>query len=213
MLKVGLTGGIASGKSTVARILVELGAHLVDTDQLARQAVEPGSPALAEITSAFGPGVLDAGGGLDRRGLREVVFSNAAARARLNAIVHPRVAALVEAELARLAALDPEGVALVDVPLLFESGWDRRYHVTLVVYVPPATQMARLMARDQVDEAQARAALSAQMPLADKRARAHFVIDNSGGLDDTFAQVRTVWRRLRELAASHSQPELADLNS
>jgi dephospho-CoA kinase len=112
----------------------------------------------------------------------------------------------------RLEALDPAGVVLVDVPLLFESGWDRRYPVSLVVYVPPETQVARLMARDQVDEIQARAALSAQMPLTDKRERAHFVIDNSGGIDDTFAQVRAVWRKLRQLAVSHSQPELADLN-
>lgn len=211
MLKVGLTGGIASGKSTVARMLEELGAHLVDTDQLARQAVEPGSPALAEIAAAFGPGVLDESGGLDRRGLREVVFSDAAARARLNAIVHPRVASLAGEELARLEADHPAGVALVDVPLLFESGWDRRYPVNLVVYVPPATQVARLMARDQVDETQARAALAAQMPLEDKRQRAHFVIDNSGGLEETFAQVRAVWSELLKLAASHSQPELADL--
>jgi dephospho-CoA kinase len=140
-----------------------------------------------------------------------VVFGDPAARARLNAIVHPRVAALAAAELDRLQAAHPEGVALVDVPLLFESGWDRRYPVTLVVFVPPATQVARLMARDQVDETQARAALAAQMPLDDKRARAHFVIDNSGGLEETFVQVRAVWRELRELAASQSQPELADL--
>ncbi len=212
MLKVGLTGGIASGKSTVARMLVALGAHLVDTDQLARVAVEPGSPALAEIVAAFGPGVLEDSGGLDRRRLREVVFNDPAARARLNAIVHPRVAALAEAELKALERAHPRGVALVDVPLLFESGWDRSYPLTLLVYAPAETQVARLMARDQVDEVQARAALAAQMPMDDKRERANFIIDNARGLEETLTQVRAVWDKLLKLAAPESQPELADLN-
>jgi dephospho-CoA kinase len=202
MLNIGLTGGIASGKSTVAHMFMELGAHLVDTDQLARQAVEPGSAALAEIVAAFGPGVLDEAGRLNRRGLREVVFADYTVRVRLNAIVHPRVAALAVAKLARLETLYPKGVALMDVPLLFEAGWERRYPVTLVVYVPPEAQMARLIARDQVDQVQARSAVGAQMPLADKRQRAHFVIDNSGGLEDTFIQVWTVWDELFKLVSS-----------
>ena len=210
MLKVGLTGGIASGKSTVAAMFVALGANLVDTDLLARRAVEPGSPALAEIAAAFGPGALDTDGGLDRRSLREVVFGDPRARERLNAIVHPRVAALVERELARLEALDPGGVALVDVPLLFETGWARRYPLVVLAYAPASLQERRLMARDQVDEASSRRALGAQMGIEEKKALAQFVVDNSGTLDETRKQVEAVWSRLRALADADSSRNLTD---
>jgi len=200
MLKVGLTGGIASGKSTVAKMFIELGAHLVDTDLLARGAVEPGSPAYLEIVEAFGTGVLDAQGDLDRRGLRELVFSDEAARARLNAIVHPRVSELVARELRRIESLDPQGVALIDVPLLFETNWQGRYAAVVLVYVPAALQMARLMARDQVGPDQARATLQAQMDIEEKRRLAQFVVDNSGGLDETHRQVKAIWPQVCALA-------------
>ncbi|MFH1057574.1 MAG: dephospho-CoA kinase [Pseudomonadota bacterium] len=204
MLEVGLTGGIASGKSTVAAMFVELGAHLVDTDQLARQVVEPGSAGLNEIVAAFGTGVLGPDGGLDRRRVREIVFADPAARARINAITHPRIGVLAAAELKRWAAADPAGVALVDVPLLFESGWQARHPVTVLVYVPAAVQVARLMARDQVDRAAALAALSAQMDIEQKRAMAQFVVDNSGSLADTHRQVKAVWAELKALASAAS---------
>lgn len=204
MLEVGLTGGIASGKSTVAAMFVELGAHLVDTDQLARQVVEPGSPALQEIVAAFGVGVLGADGRLDRRRLRRIVFGDAAARARLNAIAHPRIGALAAAELKHWAAVDPTGVALVDVPLLFESGWDGRYPVVVLVYVPAQVQLARLMARDQVDRSAALTALSAQMDIEQKRVMAQFIVDNSGSLADTHKQVKAVWTELKALASAAS---------
>lgn len=210
MLKVGLTGGIATGKSTVARIFVELGAHLVDTDQLARLAVEPGSLGLAEIVAAFGPGVLAAKGQLDRRGLREKVFNDAQARVRLNAIVHPRVEQLVQAELGRLEALDPGGVALIDVPLLYETDWQGRYPLVVLVYAPAASQIQRLMVRDHVGPQAARAALSAQMDIEEKRRRAQFVVDNSGGLDETLTQVKAVWSHLRAMAEAESSRKLTD---
>lgn len=204
MLEVGLTGGIASGKSTVAAMFAALGAHLVDTDQLARQVVRPGSAALMEIVAAFGPGVLGADGELDRRRLRALVFGDPAARSRLNAITHPRIGALVAAELARIAAADPGGVALVDVPLLFESGWQARYPVVVLVYVPPAVQLERLMARDQVDRAAAEMALRAQMDIEQKRELAQFVVDNSGSLADTHTQVKAVWAELKAMASAAS---------
>ena len=204
MLEVGLTGGIASGKSTVAQMLVELGAHLVDSDQLARQAVEPGSPGLEEIVAAFGPGVLGPDGDLDRRGLRELVFADPVARARLNAIVHPRVRELMARELDHWRAADPGGVVLVDVPLLFESGWAGRFAAVVLVYVPRAVQIQRLMRRDGVSRPEAEAALSAQMDIEQKRGLAHFVVDNSGPITDTHSQVRAVWAGLCALAGAAS---------
>lgn len=193
-------------------MFVELGAHLVDTDQLARQAVAPGSPALGEIVAAFGPGVLDVQGNLDRRGLRDMVFGDETARARLNAIVHPRVAELVRQELARLEALDPGGLALIDVPLLFETNWQGRYQAVVLVYAPASTQIARLMARDGVDRLSAQAALQAQMDIEEKRAKAQFVVDNSGGLAETHRQVKAVWSQLSALAEADSSRKLTDPN-
>ncbi len=201
MLEVGLTGGIASGKSTVAAMFRELGASLVDSDRLARRAVAPGSSGLARIVDSFGPGVLGPGGGLDRRGLRRRIFSDPAARDRLNAIVHPLVLEMVEAELARLRRRRPGGVTLVDVPLLFEVGWQDRFAGVVLVYAPAPVQMERLMARDQVDEKAARAALAAQMPIEEKRRLAQFVVDNAGSLQETQRQVQAIYTRLREKAA------------
>ncbi|MFH1035705.1 MAG: dephospho-CoA kinase [Pseudomonadota bacterium] len=212
MLKVGLTGGIATGKSTVAKMFVELGAHLVDTDQLARQAVAPGSPALAEIQAAFGPGVLGPDGGLDRRGLRERVFGDERARARLNAIVHPRVGELVDAELRRLEDLDPGGVVLIDVPLLFETNWRGRYAAVVLVYAPAASQVERLMARDKVSRQGALTALTAQMDIEEKRRLAQFVVDNSGGMEETQTQVEAVWSQLSAMAETDPSRKLTDPN-
>lgn len=205
MLRVGLTGGIASGKSTVDRMLIDLGAHLVDSDLLSRQAVAPGSPALAEIAQAFGPDMITAGGNLDRERMRALAFGDSQARAKLNAIVHPRVRALTEEELSRLEESDPQGVAIVDVPLLFETGGEKRFDCTVLVYVPRAVQLERLMARDHCDRAAAQAALDAQMPLENKKKKADFLVDNSGGLDETLRQVQRLWRILLGKARS-TQP-------
>lgn len=207
MLKVGLTGGIASGKSTVDRMLVELGAHLVDTDQLARKAVEPGSPALSEISQAFGPEMIAADGYLDRERMRALAFDDPQARAKLNAIVHPRINQLVGAELERLAAKAPQGVVIVDVPLLFETGWDKRFDCSVLVYVPPQVQLQRLMARDRCDPQAAQVALDAQMPLKNKRGKADFLVDNSGCLGETLKQVQRLWQILLVKARS-TQPRL-----
>ncbi|CAO0821002.1 23S rRNA pseudouridine1911/1915/1917 synthase [Desulfarculales bacterium] len=210
VFKVGLTGGIATGKSTVARMFVELGAHLVDTDLLARQAVEPGSRALAEITAAFGADILDAGGGLDRQALRDLVFVDGQARARLNAIVHPRVAELLEAQLRRLVTLDIGGVVLIDVPLLFETNWQGRYAAVVLVYAPASVQVQRLMSRDHVGDREAQTALNVQMDIEEKRRLAQFVVDNSGGLEETLKQVKAIWVQLGAIAETESSRKLPD---
>ena len=206
MLKIGLTGGIASGKSTVAAMFVELGARSIDTDLIARQVVAPGGPVLQSIVNAFGPEVLDANGGLDRPRLRERIFKDREARKKLNAIVHPAVAAGVQAEFARIEQEDPKAVALVDVPLLFETNTEKRYETIVVVYVPPQMQVQRLMARDGVSQEAAEQSLKAQMPLEEKRKKAQFVVDNSGTLQETRKQVRAVWQTLCNVAYQ-SQPE------
>lgn len=199
MLSLGLTGGIASGKSTVAAMFAELGARLVDTDLIARQAVAPGEDALKRIVAEFGPAVLDQNGDLDRRRLRELIFADKEARAKLNAIVHPAVAARVREELARIAEADPQGVALVDVPLLYETNTQDRYQAVVVVYVPPQVQVQRLMKRDGVSREAAEQSLQAQMPLSEKKRKAQFIVDNSGTLQETREQVRAVWKDIEKL--------------
>ncbi|WP_163997291.1 dephospho-CoA kinase [Pyxidicoccus caerfyrddinensis] len=190
----GLTGGIASGKSTVTRMLRELGAEVLDADVLAREVVEPGTPGLADVAARF-PGVLGPDGRLDRVKLGARVFSDATERAALNAIIHPRVR---EAFLEKVQALEARGVKRViyDVPLLIEAGMHEWMEGVAVVWVPRDLQKARLMARDGLDAAGAEGRLAAQLPLDSKRAHATWVIDNSGDLADTRAQVESVWRAM-----------------
>jgi dephospho-CoA kinase len=193
MRLIGLTGGIGSGKSTVDRMLVARGAALVDADVLAREVVEPGTPGLAEIAAEFGPGVLLPDGRLDRAALGAVVFSDAARRERLNAITHPRVGALMHE---RVAAALASGAPLVvvDVPLLFEGSRQSQFEGVMLVWVPAEVQLRRLVERDGMGEAEARARIAAQMPIDDKRALATWVIDNSGTPAQTRAQVDQWWQ-------------------
>ncbi len=188
---IGLTGGISSGKSTVAAMLRERGAAVVDADVVARQVVEPGQPALDEIRARFGDEVLDADGRLDRKRLGERVFGDAAARAALNAITHPRIAAASQAEIARWAARGAQ-VVFYEAALLIENGLHRGLDATIVVAAPADVQLERLRARDGLDEAGARARLAAQLPLAQKVAVATWVIDNGGDLEQTRAQLERV---------------------
>ena len=193
MRLIGLTGGIGSGKSTVARMLAARGAAVVDADLLAREVVEPGQPALAEIAAEFGDAVLLPDGRLDRAALGAVVFADAARRERLNAITHPRVGALMQE---RIAAALASGAPLVvvDIPLLFEGSRQSLFEGVLLVWVPPAVQLRRLVERDGMAEDEGRARIAAQMPIDDKRALATWVIDNSGPLDATERQVDHWWR-------------------
>jgi len=175
---VGLTGGIATGKSTFAAALRALGVPVLDADLLARQVVAPGTPALAGIVGAFGPGVVGPDGALDRKALGALVFADPAARRRLEAITHPAIRAAMAAETARLAAAGHD-LAFYDTPLLFEVGLDQAMALTVVVFAPPEAQVARLMARDGFSRAEAEARLAAQLPVAEKAARADVVIDNA----------------------------------
>lgn len=190
----GLTGGIASGKSTVSRMLRELGARVLDADVLAREVVEPGTPGLQRIRERF-PGVVGPDGRLDRVRLGAHIFADPAERAALNAIVHPEVRALF---LQKLLALEAEGIthAIYDVPLLIETGLHTAMEGVAVVWVPRDVQKARLMARDGLDAGQAEARLQAQLSLDDKRAHATWVIDNSGAPESTRPQVEAVWRAM-----------------
>ena len=190
----GLTGGIGSGKSTVANLLRKLGAGVVDADELAREVVRPGTPALAEIVAAFGDGVLLPDGALDRKRLGVRVFSDEAARHRLNAITHPRIA---EESARRLAALAAGGApfAFYEAALLVESGADR-FAGLVVVEADPARQRERVVRRDGVDAAEADRRIQAQATPARRRAAADVVLLNDGDLAALEAQVRVLYDRL-----------------
>ncbi|MCZ2812891.1 dephospho-CoA kinase [Modestobacter sp. VKM Ac-2979] len=189
MLKIGLTGGIGSGKSTVAALLAERGAVVVDADRLAREVVEPGTPGLTAIAEAFGPGVLTDDGALDRAALASVVFADPAARARLDAIVHPRVRARA-AELA--AAAPPGSVVVQDVPLLVETGQAGSFDLVLVVETEPETRVGRLVGRG-LSAADARARIASQATDEQRRAVADVVLRNDGPPEELAAQVQRFW--------------------
>lgn len=195
MRVIGLTGGIASGKTTVAEILRRHGAILLDADQIARDVVEPGTPALAEIARVFGPEVLDAEGRLSRPELARRVFGNEEARQKLNSIVHPAVFAEYEHALARLKDQPepPKAVVLV-VPLLFETGMQEMADTTWLVTVPREVQKERLMRRDGLTEAEAEARIDSQWPLERKAALSDRLIDNTGTPEDVARRVEEALR-------------------
>ena len=188
---IGLTGGIASGKSSASRVLRELGVVVVDADQIAREVVERGSEGLAEVVAAFGEGVLAADGSLDRERLAALVFGDEAARKRLQAITHPRIGRLSAERIAQ--GLTSEAPYVVyDAPLLVEVGAHRGLDALIVVSASEAQQVARAQARDGMAEDQARARIAAQLPLARKVEVADYVIDNDGTLEQLEQRVRAV---------------------
>jgi dephospho-CoA kinase len=201
---IGVTGGIASGKSTVARAFEALGVPWVDADDVAREVVEPGEPALAEIHERFGRRVLNDDGTLNRRALREIVFADPAERRWLESVTHPRIRARLVEHLARLEASGAPYVLLVS-PLLFESGQSEMADRCLVIDVPEALQIERTAARDDVDEAQARAIVAAQMPRAERLARADDVLDNGGSEEEMRRRVAELDRQYRELATPNTR--------
>src|SRR2546425_3492507 len=178
MKVLGLTGGIGSGKSMVASMFAQLGADVIDADQLARDVVEPGQPALVEIATAFGRDVLLPDGRLDRGKLGRIIFADPVARGKLNAITHPRIRERIDAEIA--ARESRPGVLVVDIPLLYENDRTRTVETVIVVWVDSKTQLRRLNERDGFTEEEARQRIAAQMPLDEKRARADVGIDNNG---------------------------------
>jgi len=191
-LLVGLTGGIASGKSAVSRQLVELGCRLVDADVLAREVVRPGEPAWRAIVEEFGPEVIGSDRELDRKRLGAVVFGDPARRKALEAITHPAILARRQAILDTWAAEGFGGLVVLDIPLLVEVGAAAHVDRVVVVYAEREVQLARLMHRDRFDRAEAERRVASQMPLADKVRYAHYVVDNSGTPEETAAQVRAV---------------------
>ena len=194
--RVGLTGGIASGKSAVADMFAGLGVPVIDTDLIAREVVSPGSPALQEIAAAFGTQVLLPDGSLDRAQLRKIVFSEPARRKQLEAITHPRIGVAMEAQCRQAGG----PYQLVVVPLLIESGLDQRVDRVLVVDCPEELQLKRLMMRDGESAAHAKQVLAAQLSRAERLARADDIVDNSGSLTETRRRVTALDAIYRELA-------------
>ncbi|MFE2939751.1 dephospho-CoA kinase [Streptomyces sp. NPDC059255] len=197
MLRLGLTGGIGSGKSEVSRLLTGYGAVLIDSDRIARDVVAPGTPGLAAVVAEFGPGVLTPDGALDRPGLGRIVFGDPERLRALNAIVHP----LVRARSGELeAAAGPDAIVVHDVPLLVENGMSGLYDLVVIVDATPETQLDRLVRLRGMTEREARERMAAQATRAERRAVADVVIDNDGPLELLEPQVREVWRTATEQA-------------
>jgi len=209
VITVGLTGGIGSGKSTVAGLLTSYGAVVVDADLLAREAVGPGTDGLARVVEEFGPGVLAADGSLDRPRLAVLVFGDPARLAALNAIVHPYVAARRAELTAAAAAATPDAVVVFDVPLLVENRLadNDDYDVIVVVDASTETQLRRLVDERGMDEDQARARMAAQAARGERLAVADVVIDNDGDLEHLRAQVNRLWDRLTAGADVRVHPD------
>jgi dephospho-CoA kinase len=189
-----LTGGIATGKSHVRAEFERLGVPTIDADILARAAVAPGTPGLTAVASRFGPGVLDATGGLDRRKLAAIIFDNPDARRDLEQIIHPAVRLAIDHWFAALAPKQP--CAIADIPLLYETGRAGEFDVVIVTTCDPATQVRRVMARDSVSESEARQRIAAQLSSEEKARRATHVVQTDGTFDDTARQVREIYNEL-----------------
>jgi dephospho-CoA kinase len=197
MKTIGITGGIASGKSTVAQILIDLGFEVLSADRIAREVVAPGLPAYHKVIAGFGPEVRLADGQLDRKKLGELVFADQGLRRQLERIIHPEVFVRMRTEIAaRQAGGQP--FFFMEVPLLFETGLEKIFDLIWVVNLTTANQLQRVSGRDQLDEAAARERIAAQLSLAEKAARADWVIENNGSLSDLREQVRRAVRELKK---------------
>ncbi|RPJ08493.1 MAG: dephospho-CoA kinase [Deltaproteobacteria bacterium] len=197
---VGLTGGVASGKTTVSEILQEEGAYLIDADMIARQLVEPHSATWYEIRKAFGDDILDENGSLRRKKLAARVFSDPDERKILNQILHPQIRREIQNRLKEIAEKDPRAIVIVDAALLVETGDYREMDKVIVIASSPQEQIERLKQRDGMEEEQARNVLASQMPLEEKRKVADFIICNEGSLEETRKRTREVFRELKKIA-------------
>lgn len=200
MIIAGLTGGIATGKSTVSGFFAEAGARIIDADKIAREVVKKGMPAYEEIISFFGPAILLADGDIDRERLGDIIFNDPEQKSRLDAIVHPHVFACSSKKISQVASQFPEAVVILDIPLLFEAGMRSDLAEVIVVYVPEPIQLMRLLERDGIEEKAAMARIRSQMPIEEKRKRATVVIDNSGSLSASRRQAQAVFDRLKQQA-------------
>jgi dephospho-CoA kinase len=209
MLRVGLTGGIASGKSFVAGVMRELGCYVLDADRMAHRLIEPGQAAYDGVVQEFGRDILDAEGRVVRPKLAEIVFADPARLARLNAIVHPHILAALDVELDWLSNSDAQGVAVVEAALLVESGYYARLERLIVVWCTPEQQLERLVNERGMTIEQARQRIASQMSLEEKRGLADDEIDCSGTREHTREQVVALVERLKQMAvAAPSEPEL-----
>ena len=200
MLIVGLTGGVASGKSTISNILREEGAYLIDADQIARDLVRPYTPTWHELIKTFGEEILQPDGSIHRKKLAAIVFSNPEKRSLLNRILHPRIKEETQRRLKEIGQKDPEAVVVIDAALLVETGDYREMDRVIVVYSTQAQQIERLRERDRASEEEALRIVSAQMPLGEKLKVADFVIRNEGSLEETRQKTQEVFQELRRLA-------------
>jgi dephospho-CoA kinase len=196
MIIAALTGGIATGKSTVAAILKKAGAFIVDADHIARQVVAPGLPAWDEIRRCFGDPILTPDGSIDRPALGKIVFNDPDLRRRLESIVHPHVGEQIDFQIRQIAENSPDAVVIMDIPLLFETGNIHGFSDIIVVYAPEQIQFERLVARDGLSPQEARARMASQMPMSEKIKKAGIVIDNSGTLAETQRQTLAAYTRL-----------------
>jgi dephospho-CoA kinase len=201
MLRVGLTGGIAAGKTTVGKMFVELGCHLIDSDNITHKLFEPGEAVHASVAEAFGGRVLSDDGGINRKVLGEIVFNDPAARSKLNALVHPAVIQRQQEWLRQVEREDPAGIGIVDATLMIETGSYKNYDRVVVVTCAPDIQKRRLRERSRLSEEQIEARIRSQMPMEEKVKHADYVVDNSGDLAETRRQVEGIHSKLRELAA------------
>jgi dephospho-CoA kinase len=207
MLRVGLTGGIATGKTTVAAMLRELGCRILDADKIAHRLIEPGAAAYADVVREFGRGILTSDGHVDRRKLGAIVFANPARLVRLNAIVHPHVREAQNQELAAIERTEPHAIAVVEAALLIEAGYTKELDCLVVTWCSPEQQLTRLMQPGPgrgLTREQARQRIAAQMPVQEKRALADEEVDCSGSLQRTREQVVALFAKLKRMEAERS---------
>lgn len=202
MLIIGLTGGIASGKSTVSKKLARLGADIIDADRIAREIVEPGQKAWEQIIAYFGKDILLPNGNIDRKKLGVYVFADVKKRQKLEQITHPEILARIREKI-NAAQLAGRSMAVLDIPLLIEVGWTDMVHQLWLVYVDRDIQIKRLMRRDKLTEEEAEQRLEAQMSLADKKKYADVIIDNSGPPEVTESQIKEAWEELLSCVGLH----------
>jgi len=198
-LVLGVTGGIASGKTTVAGMLEALGAPIIDTDVIARRVVEPGKPAWKKIVAHFGDSILKKDGRVDRKRLADIVFRDAGERKKLEDFTHPIIMEELARQVNEMAEKDPGAIIQAIVPLLIEINQQHRFHKVLVVYVPETVQIDRLVKRDGIEREEAAGRHKAQLPIDDKLAYADFVIHNEGPLEETKNQVKALWEELKRI--------------
>jgi len=194
---VGLTGGIAGGKSTVSRMFRDLGARLIDFDELARRVVEPGTPGLEKIVDTFGKQILQSDGTLDRRQLSGIVFSDTEKRRVLERLVHPDIYRVFAKEVSRITADKPDAIIVAEVPLLVEANLPHLFDIIVLVYTSDQAQIERLVERQGVTIQTAAEMLAAQLPLAEKKPYADHIVHNDGSLESTRRQVQAVWEKLK----------------